>query len=278
MSRTALVVGAAGGMGTEVVKQLVQQGYAVTATVLNDNEAAHLRASAPGVSRTLKLDLADADRVLDDLKALALPSLDAVAVCAAVGPTGPLEIASLAGLRRTLEINTVAAAAIFQACMPALRAAKGRLVLISSFAGKVGLPFLGHYVASKHALEGMADVMRREAKADGVEVVLIEPGGVKTPMVTGQLESVARDRAALSPEHAARFGAFYDGFLAVANKSWDTMLDPSVIADTVLAALQADSPQIRYPVGNDSRFLCEVARKTDPEIEAIVASFMGGEA
>ncbi|UCV23603.1 SDR family NAD(P)-dependent oxidoreductase [Ferribacterium limneticum] len=275
MIRTALVVGAAGGIGVEIVKQLLGEGYQVTATVLNDKEAAHLQAWAPGVGTTLKLDLSNADGVLEELKRLAIPSLDAVVVCAAIGPTGPVEISPLAVLRLAFEINTVAAAAIYQACMPSLRDAKGKLVLISSFAGKVGLPFLGHYVASKHALEGLADVMRREAKADGVEVIVIEPGGVKTPMVTGQLESVARDRAALSPEEALRFGQFYDGFLSVAKKSWDTMLDPSVVANTVIEALKSSTPQIRYPVGDDAKFLCEVARKTDPEIDAIVASFMG---
>lgn len=276
MSRTALVVGAAGGMGTEVVKQLLAQGYQVTGTVLNDSEAAHVRTHAPGVAKTIQLDLGNADGVLETLRALAFPSLDAVVVCAAVGPLGPVEITPLSILRRTLEINTVAAAAVYQACMPALRAAKGRLVLVSSFAGKVGLPFLGHYASSKHALEGLADVMRREAKIDGVEVILIEPGGVKTPMVTGQLDTVARDRAALSPDQAARFGMFYDGFLAVAGKSWETMLDPSVVADTISAALQANPPLARYPVGEDAKFLCETARKSDAEIDATVAGFMAG--
>lgn len=276
MSRTALVVGAAGGMGTEIVKQLLASGYEVTATVLNEQEAAHLRSAAPSVAKTLLLDLSNADNVLAELQRQAFSKLDAVVVAAAIGPTGPVEIAPLAMLRRTLEINTVANAAVYQACMPALREARGRLVLISSFAGKIGLPFLGHYVASKHALEGLGDVMRREAKAFGVEVVLIEPGGVKTPMVTGQLEGVARDRAALSPEDAARYGAFYDGFLAVAKQSWDTMLPPSAVADTVLAALSATPPQIRYQVGEDSKFLVEVSRKTDAEIEATVAAFMGG--
>lgn len=273
MSRNALVVGAAGGMGTEVVKQLLQSGYQVIASVLNDKEAQHLQAAAPGVNKIIKLDLSECDSVLAELKRMAIPSLDAVVVCAAIGPLGPVEISPLATLRRTLEINTVAAAAIYQACMPALRAAKGRLVLISSFAGKVGLPFLGHYAASKFALEGLGDVMRREAKASGVDVIIVEPGGVKTPMVTGQLESVARDRAALSLENAERFGPFYDGFAAVAKKSWDAMLEPSVVADTVMEALQANPPQIRYQVGDDSKFLCDAARKTDAEIEAIVAAF-----
>lgn len=276
MSRTALVVGAAGGMGTEVVKRLLAEGYAVTATVLNDGEAEHVRTQTPTVAKTIQLDLGEGDAVLETLKALALPSLDVVVVCAAIGPLGPIEIAPLSTLRRAFEINAVAAAAIYQACMPALRAAKGRLVLISSFAGKVGMPFLGHYAASKHALEGLADVMRREAKLDGVEVIVIEPGGVKTPMVTGQLESVARDRDALPPDQAARFGVFYDGFLAVAKKSWDVMLDPSIVADTVGAAIQANPPLARYPVGDDAKFMCEIARKDDAEIDAAIAGFMAG--
>lgn len=276
MERTALVVGAAGGMGTEVVRHLQGQGYRVTATVLNNKEAGHLRQAVPGVDRIVELDLSAADRVLLELKALSLPSLDAVVVCAAIGPTGPLEIAPLAMLRLTLEINTVAVAAIYQACMPALRAAQGRLIVISSFAGKVGLPFMGHYVASKFALEGLGDVMRREARAFGVEVVLIEPGGVKTPMVTGQLEGVARDRAALSAEDAEHYGPMYDGFIAMVNKNWDIMLPPSAVAETVIEALQAKPPQARYQVGDDSKFLCDAARKPDQEIDAIIAAFAGG--
>jgi NAD(P)-dependent dehydrogenase (short-subunit alcohol dehydrogenase family) len=276
MSRTALVVGAAGGMGTEITKSLLGNGYRVIATVLDDKEAGHLRAAAPGVEKIVNLDLSNADSVLADLKRLAIPSLDAVVVSAAVGPTAPLQLAPLAVLRRTLEINTVAAVAIFQACMPALSAAKGRLVLISSFAGKVGLPFLGHYVASKYALEGLGDVMRREAKQSGVDVILIEPGGVRTPMVAGQLEGVARDRAALSAADAERYGAMYDGFLSLVKGSLAGMLEPSVVAEAVLSALRANPPLARYPIGEDSKFLCETSRKSDVEIDAIVAGFVGG--
>ena len=195
ISRTALVIGAAGGMGAEIAKALVANGYRVLATVLNDKEAEHLQAAAPGVAEVHRLDLSDADAVLKNLKGLKLASLDAVIVSAAIGPTGPLELVPLSMLRRTLEVNTVAAAAIFQACMPALSAARGRLVLISSFSGKVALPFLGHYTTSKFALEGLGDVMRREAEPSGVDVILIEPGGVKTGMVAGQLEDIARVRA-----------------------------------------------------------------------------------
>jgi NAD(P)-dependent dehydrogenase (short-subunit alcohol dehydrogenase family) len=275
MNRTALVIGAAGGVGTEVVKLLLDGGYQVIGSVLDDREAAHVKATTPGVGRVLRLDLSKADSVLAELKHQAIPKLDAVVVCAAISPFGPVEMASLEVLRRTLEINTIAAAAIFQGCMPALRAAKGRLVLISSFAGKIGLPFIGHYVASKHALEGLADVMRFEAKSSGVDLVLVEPGGIRTPMVANQVRDVTRERAELSAENAARYGAMYDTFLGLVKKSQDGMLDPSAVAKTILEALRAPVPLARYQVGEDSKFLCDVARKPDVEKDAIVAGFWG---
>jgi NAD(P)-dependent dehydrogenase (short-subunit alcohol dehydrogenase family) len=263
MSRTALVVGAAGGMGTEVAKALAANGYRVVATVLNDKEARHLKAAAPAVTEVHELDLSNADLVLSKLRALDMPSVDAAVVCAAIGPIGPLEYVPLSMLRKTLEINTISAAAIFQACMPALSAVRGRLVLISSFSGKIGLPFLGHYTTSKFALEGLGDVMRREAKPRGVDVILIEPGGVKTGMVAGQLEEVARARAALSPADAERFGPMYDNFLSLVKRNLGVMLEPSAVADTVLEALKAKPPQARYQVGEDAKFMCETARKPD---------------
>lgn len=276
MSRTALVVGAAGGMGTEIAKALQANAYRVVATVLDDKEGAHLKSQVPAITEVHKLDLSNADSVLATLKALPIRSLDAVVVAAAIGPTGPLEHGPLSMLRKTLEINTISAAAIFQACMPALSAAKGRLVLISSFSGKVGLPFLGHYTASKFALEGLGDVMRREAKPRGVQVILIEPGGVKTGMVAGQLADVARERAALSAGDAERFGPMYDNFLALLKRSIDGMLPPSAVAEVVLEALTTNPPQVRYQVGEDAKFMCETSRKPDAEIDTIVAGFVGG--
>jgi NAD(P)-dependent dehydrogenase (short-subunit alcohol dehydrogenase family) len=276
MSRTALVVGAAGGVGTEVVKLLEGAGYRVIGSVLNDAEAAHVRKHNPGVAQLFNLDLGNADSVLAELKKQAFATLDAVIICAAISPFGPVETGSLAALRRTLEINTVAAAAIFQATMPALRAAKGRLVMISSFAGKIGLPFIGHYVASKHALEGLGDVMRREAKPFGVTVVLVEPGGINTPMVANQVRDVTNERASLSPAVAAQYGGMYDNFLRLVGKSRAGMLEPSQVASVVLEAVTSASPQIRYQVGEDSKFLCDIARKSDAEIEAVVEGFWSG--
>ena len=272
MSRTALVIGAAGGVGTEVVKSLLGAKFSVIGSVLNDVEDGLVKSVTPGVGKIIRLDLSNADNVLAEINRQAFKSLDAVVICAAISPFGPIETGSLAAFRRTLEINTVSAAAVYQGCMPALRATKGRLVLISSFAGKIGLPFIGHYVSSKHALEGLADVMRREAKPSGVKIVVVEPGGIKTPMVANQIRDVTRERASLPPAIAAQFGDLYDTFLRLATRGGN-MMEPSVVAQTVLESLTAPEPQIRYQVGDDSKFLCDIARKSDAEIEAVVDGF-----
>src|SRR5262245_50254990 len=114
MSRKVLVFGAAGGVGLEVTRQLLAQGWSVTATVLNDAEEKVLRAAVSQNIEVLLLDLSNADNVLPTLRK-SVKELDAVAVCAAIGPVGPLEIMPLAQLRKTFEVNTIADVAIYQA-------------------------------------------------------------------------------------------------------------------------------------------------------------------
>ena len=274
MRRVALVVGAAGGVGTELVKQLLAENYEVIGTVLNQAEATQLTAKVGPIRDIIELDLTNADNVVTTLKSR-IKEVHAVVVSAAISPYGPLEITPLAQLRKTLEINTISAVAVYQACMPLLRTSKGRIVLISSFAGRMGLPPIGHYVASKFALEGIGDVMRREAKPWDVNVIVVEPGGIKTPMVTGQIASIGKDRAALSAEHAALYGELFDTFAALLNKGWETGLDPSVVAAKIVEALQSDAPKARYQIGDDSNYLCNVASKqSDIEQDAIVAGLL----
>ena len=95
-------------------------------------------------------------------------------------------------------------------------------------------------------------------------------------MVTGQLDGLARDRAKLSADEEKLYGNLYDVFGKVAGGAWDNMLEPSTVAAEIVGALHTASPQARYQVGDDSKFLCDVARKTDPEIDATVAGFWGG--
>lgn len=99
---------------------------------------------------------------------------------AGIPAAGPLELLPLADLRQVLEVNLVGALAVTQAFLPLLKAARGRIVNISSVAGRSALPFMGPYAASKFALEAMSDSLRRELVPFGVDVVVIQPGSVQS--------------------------------------------------------------------------------------------------
>lgn len=275
MKKKILVVGAAGGVGLAVTQALLATDCSVVATVLNESEATALQQAAPNVAQTLRLDLALADSIAPALREH-LDGLQAVVVCAAIGPTGPLETLPLATLRTTLEVNSIACVAIYQACMPALRRSRGRLVFLSSFSGKVALPFVGAYSGSKFALEGLADVMRREAAPFGVQVSLIEPGGINTPMVHGQLAGARRQRDALTPEVRALYGPLYDNYIKVFQHALGAGgLKPSTVADTVLSALNAEAPEARYIVGDDALFMVkQVAAMPDVQADQTLAGFL----
>jgi NAD(P)-dependent dehydrogenase (short-subunit alcohol dehydrogenase family) len=274
MASNVLVIGAAGGVGLQVTQQLLAQGWAVTATVMDRGEEQALRSAAPGVADVLMLDLSNADSVLGTLPAR-IKELDAVAVCAAMGPVGPLETTPLALLRKTFEVNAIADVAIYQACMPMLRASQGRFAFVSSFSGKVSLPFVGAYSGSKFALEGLGDVMRREAASFGVKVILIEPGGINTPMVAGQVEAATRDRDALSAQFRPLYGSLYDTYIKVLKSALNGGMAASQVASVVVEALTVDDPQTRYIVGEDAKFMCtQVAAMPDKQADQTLTAFL----
>ncbi|HUD28440.1 MAG TPA: SDR family NAD(P)-dependent oxidoreductase [Novosphingobium sp.] len=271
-----LVIGGAGGVGSALVSALVDAGHEVVASVLNDGEAAAVRA---GVA-TFELDLSDPAQVAQILRAgIGEGQLDGVAVCAALAPVGVLETADIAQAARTLDVNVLSALAIYQAVMPRLRESRGRLALVSSMAGKVAMPFVGVYSASKFALEGLADVMRREAAPQGVSVSLVEPGGIKTPMVDAQLAQVARMIDELDAEQDRLYGAFHRGFQAAAHASHvGTASTPEDVAAKLVAALTDAAPQPRYVAGADAEQLIGAGRALgDAEMDAVMAQMILGE-
>lgn len=280
--KNVLVVGAAGGIGQAVARELVARGDHVVGTVLDQAQAEQLRAEVPGLAGVEVLELSDATAVAARVGEIvsAMPRLDQVAVCAAIGPIGPAELTSLDVYARTININFLANVAIFQAALPALRQTRGRLLMVSSMSGKVPLPFIAAYAASKHALEGWADVVRQEVAGDGVEVVLIEPGGVRTGMVAAQIAQTRQMLAELSPEQSGRYGALYQGFMAAAQAGYDGAgSTPEQVAEIIAGALAADKPETRYIAGADAEQLIAArAALGDREMDATLAAFFAGAA
>lgn len=274
-----IVVAGAGGVGSCVVSMLREAGHDVIATVLNAAEEQAVRKADDAVE-TLTLDMSDADSVLKVLgdRIAKLDRLDGVAVCGAIAPLGPLELTPLSVARRTFEINVLSDLAIFQAALPSLRESGGRLAMVSSMSGKASMPFVGAYSASKFALEGLGDAMRREVMGQGVSVSLILPGGIKTPMVENQLRDNAAAIEKLTPEEDARYGNLYRGFQAAASQSHTGgASEPQAVAAAVVSALTDAEPQPRYIVGDDAKQLIGAAESmSDAEVDGMFTQMFGG--
>src|SRR6185437_14878356 len=108
--------------------------------------------------------------------------LDALVNNAGIGVGGPLELIGIDDVRRQLDVNVIGQVAVTQAMLPALRAARGRIVFVSSVGGRVAMAFTAPYAASKHAVEAIGDALRVELRTSDVQVALVEPGSVATPI------------------------------------------------------------------------------------------------
>ena len=270
-TKKVLVVGGAGGVGSAVVNLLVNRGCKVVTTVLEPEEAASIKERYGGMVQCHIVDLSNSDAALIKFKEIvsSMDRLNAVAVCAATAPCGPLELTPLSTYRKAFEINCVSEVAIYQATMPALRQTGGRIVLLGSVGGRIAYTFMSAYIATKFALEGLCDVMRREAAPRGVKVSLVQPGGIRTNMVHQQLVDVRRDLAALDEKDRDLHGYLYEGYLRVAERGLgEGASTADQVAEVVLEALEAEQPESRYVAGENAKhMLGSIGTMSDRDID-----------
>ncbi len=278
-ARSTLLIGANGGVGAAAARTMLGHGYRVTATVSRPESKASFEKDVPGCRRVHVLDLSDSasversiEEIIADLVATE-SRLDAVVVCAAVSPFAPAETTSLAMFRRTMVINCVSHLAIYRAAMPALRACRGRFVFTSSLSGRVATPLMGAYVASKFALEGLADVMRQEAGEWGVEVILLQPGTIDTPVLSRSRAALAAAIPGLSKNEDALYGKLYRQmqYRVVSALDQGGLMSPQVVAEAVIHAIETPTPEPRYRIGSDAELLIEASRtKSDRDMDSLV--------
>jgi NAD(P)-dependent dehydrogenase (short-subunit alcohol dehydrogenase family) len=250
-SGTVLVTGASTGIGEATVMHLRELGFSPIAAVRKDDDAERLEAR--GV-RTTRIDVTDANQIAAAREALGDEPLTGLVNNAGIAVAAPLEFLPIDRLRQQLEINLIGQAAVTQAFLPALRRGRGRIVNVSSIGGRVGLPLVGAYNASKFGLEGLSDSLRRELRPQGVDVILIEPGGVKTPIWKKGAELADEMLEDVPPEAERLYGrliaAVRTGTQRIAR---ETGIEPSEVAEVIGRALTSSRPRARYLVGNDAK-------------------------
>jgi NAD(P)-dependent dehydrogenase (short-subunit alcohol dehydrogenase family) len=257
--RSVVVTGASSGIGLACAVRLAASGWRVLGGVRTPRDAESLRGQ--GIE-PLELDVTDAAQVASAADAVGT-RLDGLVDNAGIAIAAPLELVPLDELRRQLEVNVVGQVAVTQALLPALRRARGRIVLMGSIGGRSALPFLGPYAASKHALEAIADVLRVELRPWGMHVAIIEPASIATAIWRKGAERADELSRGVAPEAAALYADRVAAFRSVA-LARGPGADPAAVAKTVEHALTASRPKARYLVGRDAHLRSWVERLPTP--------------
>jgi NAD(P)-dependent dehydrogenase (short-subunit alcohol dehydrogenase family) len=251
LGASVVVTGANRGIGRETALELAGAGYDVIGTVRSKDKARALldAAEVRGLAlRTVLLDVADAastERGFAEIAELTDGGPWAVVNNAGFAQAGAIEDVDDAAVRYQLEAGLVAPARIARLVLPAMRErGDGRIVNVSSIAGRLSLPLLGWYCAAKHGLESMTDALRMEVAPHGVKVVLIEPGSFATGIWAG----------AHYPDGSATglYGGAYKHARTTTERLTALMPGPQWVARTVRLALASPLPLARYLVGVDA--------------------------
>jgi NAD(P)-dependent dehydrogenase (short-subunit alcohol dehydrogenase family) len=251
-----VVTGASTGIGRASALHLDSLGFDVHAGIRKEADAEALREAGSARLSPLMIDVTKGDSIAAAAASVgeAAPGgLAGLVNNAGIPLAGPLEFVPLEDMRRQFDVNLFGLVAVTQALLPLLRRARGRIVNISSIGGRVATPFLGPYVASKFALEGLSDSLRAELRPWGIEVSLVEPGSVATEIwEKGQREADSM-REKLSPEGHDLYGRQLDAFQRVADQTAARGISPHEVAKQVEHALTARRPKTRYLVGRDAK-------------------------
>jgi NAD(P)-dependent dehydrogenase (short-subunit alcohol dehydrogenase family) len=273
---TVLVTGASTGIGEATVLHLRELGFDPIAAVRKDEVAERLEGQG---LRTTRIDVTDADQIAAAREALGDQPLAGLVNNAGIAVAAPLEFLPIDRLRQQLEINLIGQVAVTQAFLPALRRARGRIVNVSSIGGRVALPLISPYNASKFGLEGLSDSLRRELRSQGIDVILVEPGGVKTPIWEkgNKLADEMMD-AEMPADPDQLYGRMIERVRAETAKiEQERGMEPSEVAEVIGTALTASRPRTRYLVGRDAKMRAAMARLLpDRVMDRLIGRALGG--
>lgn len=242
---TALVTGASSGIGKGTALELSNSGFIVYAAARRVNLMQDL--AEKGI-QPIALDVTDEESILQCVSKITEEQgrIDILVNAAGYGCFGAIEDVPLDEARKQFEVNLFGLARLIQLVVPEMRKNRyGKIVNISSMAGKVWMPFGGWYHATKFALEGFSDSLRLELKPMGIDVIIIEPGGIKTDwgiIAADNLKNVSANGA-----YAKTAGIVSDSMAKLYSSAH--LSSPKLIAQVIRKAVTARKPKTRYLVG-----------------------------
>lgn len=246
---TILVTGASTGIGFDSVRALSQKGYRVLATVRSENDVRRLQETFPKNVISLMIDLTDLTQIDQLPKILKeryqIERLDGLVNNAGVAQAGPFLEQDFQEIENTMRLNILSVMKLTQVLLPMLGAFVGatyvgRIVNISSISGTGGAPFLAAYAASKHAIEGFSDALRKELMLFGIQVIVIGPGSIKTPIWNKSFTGVQQRYA------QSIYAKPFEKFMNIALNEAENALEVSTVSDLVVKSFEFSKPAFRY--------------------------------
>lgn len=245
--KVALVTGASSGIGEATARLLLQAGYVVYGAARRlDRMAALGQAGA----RLLALDVTQDEPLVAAIDAIkqAEGRLDVLVNNAGYGSYGALEDVPLAEARYQFEVNVFGLARLVQLALPLLRTQRrGRIINVSSVGGRIGEPHGGWYHATKFAVEGLSDSLRMELRQFGIDVVVIQPGAIKT-----EWNQIARENL-LKVSGSTAYADLAQRHARMLARADARGSEPEVVARTIVRAATAARPQTRYATGGGAK-------------------------
>lgn len=245
MNKVALITGASSGIGAMTAKELAKCGYTVYAAARRVDKMNELKKD--GI-RPVSLDLTNEDSIVQCVQGILKETgrIDVLVNNAGYGSYGAIEDVPMEEARRQFDVNLFGMARLIQLVTPVMRENHyGKIVNISSMGGKIWTKFGGWYHATKFAVEGFSDCLRMELAPFGIDVVVVEPGGIKTDwgvIAANHLKETARGGAYEQYANQATEGM-------IKNYSGSMLTKPEKIARTIRKAVTKNRPRTRYLVG-----------------------------
>ncbi|KAB2813044.1 oxidoreductase [Pimelobacter simplex] len=244
-TKVALVTGASSGIGEATALELAAAGYTVYAAARRVDRMEHLKSS--GI-RPLGMDVTDDPSLIAGVSRIVEEAgrIDVLVNNAGYGSYGALEDVPMTEARAQFDVNVFGAARLTQLVLPHMRAQRsGKIVNVTSMGGKVHTPLGAWYHATKFALEALSDCLRMEVAPFGIDVIVIEPGGIRT-----EWAGIAADKVrAVSSEgpYAPQGNAVADSLSSESTQKRSS--PPELIGRTIRKAVDARKPKTRYAVG-----------------------------
>jgi NAD(P)-dependent dehydrogenase (short-subunit alcohol dehydrogenase family) len=252
-SGAVVVTGASTGIGRATALFLDRQSYRVFAGVRKEADAESLAEEGSDKLTPITIDVTN-DQSIASAKqeveqAVGDDGVVGLVNNAGIGDGGPIETMELDVLRKVLEVNLVGQVAVTQAFLPLIRQVPGTIVFIASIGGRIASPFMSPYNTSKFGIEALSESLRQELAPWAIDVAVIEPGSIDTPIWDKGVETIGE-----MPETSKRlYGRQLQRMEEVFKETASRGISPEKVAETIHEAIRSEKPRHRYLVGRDAK-------------------------